>query len=73
MKALDLALQMLSVGEITRDVKGTEQAKQILLPGYYEHPTAVRVHYMTKEKIAYSKKTVEKVNDLIRGVSSDLF
>jgi hypothetical protein len=72
MKAIDLALQMLTVGEPTRQSKDTERAKQLLLPGYYEHPTAVRVHYMTKEKIAYSKKTVEKVNDLIRGVSSDL-
>lgn len=72
MKALDLALQMLTVGEITHEVKGSERAKQLLLPGYYEHPTTARVHFMTKEKIAYSKKTVEKVNDLIRGVSSDL-
>lgn len=71
-KALDLAIQMLQVGDVVREVKGSEKAKQILLPGVFEHQTAVRAGHMTKERIIYSLPTVEAVNDLIRGVSSDL-
>jgi hypothetical protein len=71
-KALDLAIQMLQIGDVARDVKGAEKARQLLLPGVFEHPTAVRAGHMTKDRMAYSAKTVEVVNDLIRGVSSDL-
>jgi hypothetical protein len=71
-KALDLAIQMLQIGDVVREVKGSEKARQLLLPGVFEHPTAVRSEHMTKERIIYSLKTVEVVNDLIRGVSSEL-
>lgn len=71
-KALDLAIQMLQIGDVAREVAGADKARQLLLPGVFEHPTVVRAGHMTKERIAYSAKTVEVVNDLIRGVSSDL-
>jgi hypothetical protein len=71
-KALELAIQMLQIGDVAREVSGAEKARQLLLPGVFEHPTAVRAGHMTKERITLSLKTVEVVNDLIRGVSSDL-
>ena len=70
LKALDLAIAMLQVGEPLGEDARIHSAKQSLLaPGVYLNPTATRAAFSAVEPARYSNNTIERINDLIRGVS----
>lgn len=69
-KAIKLAIQMVTVGTVNRCSKDTEHAKDILIPGNYYAPNLTMINL--KSKVNYSKDNVSKINDIIRGVSSEL-
>lgn len=69
-KALKLAIQMVTVGTVSRYSESTESAKDILIPGNYYAPNSTMLNL--KSKVNYSKDNVSKINDMIRGVSSEL-
>lgn len=70
-KALKLAIQMVSVGTANVDSQDTESARDILIPGNYYSADMTRMSL--KKEVRYSKDNVGKINDMIRGVSSELF
>jgi len=72
LKALDLAIAMLQVGEPIGENKEVQRARQLLLPGTYANPTGTRATFQTVEPAAHSHRTVEHINDLIRGVSIEI-
>jgi hypothetical protein len=68
-KAVQMALEMLQVGEVSKFDNSHEVAKKILLPDSLKHPTQTRTHILKTETVSRSTSTIEKINDLIRGVS----
>lgn len=70
-KALKLAIQMVSVGTVNRYSETTETARDILIPGNYYSSNSTMVNM--RSSVNYSKENVRKINDMIRGVSSELF
>jgi hypothetical protein len=71
-RALDLAIAMLQVGEGPPEGADVQSARQLLLPGTYVHPTGTRAKFASVQPMSYSARTIEHVNDLIRGVSIEL-
>jgi len=67
--ALDLAISMLQVGEPIDEGKAVQTARQLLLPGAYANPTGTRAAFHTVEAVSQSARTIEHINDIIRGVS----
>ncbi len=67
-KAVQIAIEMLQVGETAKMDNTKDIAKKILLPGQINHPTQTRLHIIQDEEVEYSQSTAEKLNDLIRGV-----
>lgn len=72
LRALDLAIAMLQVGEPIGETKEVQTARQLLLPGTYVNPTGTRATFQTVEPVAHSVRTIEHINDLIRGVSIEI-
>jgi len=72
LRALDLAIAMLQVGEPIVENKEVQRARQLLLPGTYVNPTGTRASFQTVEPAAHSPRTIEHINDLIRGVSIEI-
>lgn len=68
-KAVNMALEMLQVGEASKLDNSHEVAKKILLPNSIQHPIQTRTHILQSESINRSSSTIEKINDLIRGVN----
>ena len=70
LKAIELAIQMVTVGVVNRQDNEVEMAKGLLIPGTYYNDTSMRIRI--KNEIKYSTNNVIRINDLIRGVSSDI-
>jgi len=70
-KAVQMALDMLEHGQIPKNDKSQEIAKKILLPSSLNHPTQTRIHVMENMTEHRSVSTVQKINDLIRGVDHE--
>jgi hypothetical protein len=68
-RAVDLALQMLQLGETSKVDDSQEAAKKILLPSPLSHPTQTRIHLLREQGVKRSRATLERINDLIRGVN----
>lgn len=71
LQAIDLAIQLLQVGQASPGGREIQQAKQLLLPGSYVNATGTRATFTPVERAKYSQRTIERVNELIRGVSVD--
>jgi hypothetical protein len=68
-KAVNMALEMLQIGEASKIDNSNEIAKKILLPDPLSHPIQTRTHILQTESAGKSKSTIERINDLLRGVS----
>jgi len=69
-KAVKLAIQMITLGTINKQSNEADIAKSFLLPGMYINPTKTRLKM--KNEVKYSAENVMLINDIIRGVSSEL-
>lgn len=67
-KIVNMALQMLQIGEASKFDESEEVAKKILIPGNITHPTQTRTHILQDKKVEFSSTTLKKVNDLLRGI-----
>lgn len=70
-KAFELAIQMVSIGDIEKHYEEEEEARDLLLPGAFTYPTVTRLR--VKREAKYSRDSIVNINDLIRGARSDLF
>lgn len=68
-KAVQMALDMLEYGQIPKNDKSQDIAKKILLPSSLNHPIQTRIHVAEDLTEHRSTSTVQKINDLIRGVN----
>jgi hypothetical protein len=69
-RVFELAIQMVTFGDSERPQIDEEEAR-ILLPGTFVHPSITRLR--VKREGSYSRDNIILINDLIRGVSSDVF
>jgi hypothetical protein len=69
-RALRLAIQILSVGEAEYDDEAVQQARQLVIPGTFANPTRTRVAY--RQSAQYSETPLSIVHKIISGVSPDL-
>ncbi len=67
-KAVAFALEMLAVGEAAKYDDSQELAKKILLPDSIKHPTQTRTLVLKGESRRKSSATMERVNDILRGI-----
>jgi len=67
-KVVDMALEMLTIGEATKHDNSQEIAKKILLPGSLQHPIQTRTYILRTSPVKYSSTTLEKINDVLRGI-----
>jgi hypothetical protein len=70
LRALDLAIQYLTVKEVTKADPRVDEAKQLLLPGVYGSPTNTRLSLRSVKTTVMSKRSVDELNHLIIGGSS---
>lgn len=70
MRALDLAIQYLTVKEVTKSDPKIEDARQIMLPGFYGSPAKTRMSLRDVKTTAMSEESVNQLNHLIIGGSS---
>lgn len=69
-RVVQLAIQMVMMGTVVRQLKETEGAQKMLMPGSYTNHTASRI--TLKKNAQYSLDNVKQINEIIRGVSSEL-
>lgn len=69
-RALELAIQMVDLGIVNKSYEEEEAAKDIMLAGTYQNPNHVRINI--KKSMRYSMDNVILINEIIRGVSSEL-
>jgi hypothetical protein len=67
-QVVQMALDMIQIGETSKFDKSESVAKQILVPGNILHPTQTRTHVLQEKTIIKSTATVQRVNDLLRGI-----
>lgn len=72
MRALDFAIQYLTVKEITKLDRKEREAKQLLLPGIYGSTTKTRMEVREAKPVNYSETSINRLNHLIIGGSSDI-
>ena len=75
MRALDLAIQYLTVKEVVKYDGAAQKAKQLLLPGVigsYGSPTATRMKTNILKPTTMSKPSIDELNHLIFGGISGL-
>lgn len=72
-KAIELAIQMLSMGTAERLMDEQDLARQALFgEGSYTSAMGTRLTVTLKQEGQYSRDTLMSINDLVRGVSSDI-
>lgn len=67
-KVVDMAIELLQIGQTSKFDDAEEVAKKLLIPGSIMHPTQTRTKVLQDKPVERSKATLEKINDLIRGV-----
>lgn len=70
MRSLDLAVQYLTVKEVTKDDPKIDEARQLLLPGIYGSPTSTRMSLRDVKTTEMSEQSIHQLNHLIIGGSS---
>ena len=69
---ISIMLPNAMLGELTPTMAtaiSSSPAKKILLPDSIQHPIRTRTHILKTESVNRSTSTIEKINDLIRGVN----
>jgi hypothetical protein len=66
---VQMASEMIEIGETSKFDDSEEMAKKILIPGNILHPTQTRTHVIHDKSIKKTTSTIKKVNDLLRGIS----
>jgi hypothetical protein len=69
-RALEIAIQMITLGTINKQCEEEQEAKTMLLSGVYKNPSFTRIKM--KNEVEYSTENVILINDVLRGVSSEL-
>ena len=72
LKALDLAIQYLTIGEVVKEGSRAAEARQLLLPGVYGSPTKTRLELRQLQPVKYSESSINRLNHLIVGGSSEI-
>jgi hypothetical protein len=70
LRALDLAIQYLAVKEVTKTDPKLDEARQLLLPGFYGSPTKTRMSLRNVKTTKMSEQSINQLNHLIIGGSS---
>jgi len=65
---VNMSLEMLKIGDTSKFNDSEMTAKQILVPGNILHPVQTRTHVLQDNPSSKSKSTIERINDLLRGV-----
>lgn len=73
LKAMDYAIQYLTVRDIVRGEADIQGAKQLLLPGFYSSPTKTRLDLTHVKNTKMSESSVNELQHLMIGGSSDIF
>jgi hypothetical protein len=68
-KVVQMAIEMIKIGDTSKFDDTEELAKKILIPGNILHPTQTRTQIIIDKQIVKSTSTVKKVNDLLRGIN----
>jgi hypothetical protein len=69
-RALDLAIQYLTVKEVTKEDPKIADARQLLLPGIYGSHTKTRISLRDVKTTELSEQSINRLNHLIMGGSS---
>jgi len=69
-KAVQMALEMLEIGEASKIDDSQDLAKKILLPDSLKHPIQTRTYMLTNEPVERSTSTIQRINDLLRGIET---
>lgn len=72
LRALDMAMEYLTVKEIVRGDPSEADAKKLLLPGSYTSPTKTRMDLRTVTETRLSSSSISRLNHLIIGGSSGI-
>ncbi len=72
LRAIDLAIELAALGELTPTSSKVTKATAALADGVYKSAIAVRGELAQSRKIRYSPKLAEHVNSLILGLPEDL-
>lgn len=72
LKALELAIQYLTVLEVVKGDPKEADARQLLLPGTYGSPTKTRMELRQVKETRLSADSIDKLNHLIIGGSSGI-
>ena len=70
LRALDLAVQYLTVKEVTKADPKVDEARQLLLPGIYGSPANTRMSLRNVKATEMSEESINQLNHLIIGGSS---
>jgi DNA-binding transcriptional ArsR family regulator len=70
LRALDLAIQYLAIKEVTKTDLKIDEARQLLLPGFYGSPTKTRMSLRNVKTTKMSEQSINQLNHLIIGGSS---
>lgn len=70
LRALDLAIQYLTVREVTKTDRLSEDARQMLIPGVYGSETATRLSLRSVDTTEMSQESIDTLNHLLIGGSS---
>lgn len=66
---VQMATEMIEIGETSRFDNSEEIAKKILMPGNILHPTQTRTQIIQEKPVDKTTSTIKTVNDLLRGIS----
>jgi len=70
LRALDLAIQYLTVNEVTKSDPKVDDARQLLLSGTYGSPTRTRISLRDVKTTELSEQSINQLNHLLIGGSS---
>jgi len=65
---VNLAIEMLQIGETAKFDNTEENAKRILIPGTILHPTQTRTQIIHENPVEKSTSTIKYINELLRGI-----
>lgn len=68
-KVVEMAKEMLQLGDTSKFNNTEENARKILLPGTILHPTQTRTQLLKSEPVEITTSTLNRVNDLLRGIN----
>jgi hypothetical protein len=72
MRAMDMAIQYLTVKEIVKGDPNEAEARQLLLPGSYSSPAKTRMELRAVKETRMSNSSINTLNHLIIGGSSGI-